>query len=279
MFWFAPDSPVAIAILATIITVTVALIVREEFRYRAIARRARQRAALLSLLSHQLRSPLTSIRLYSDLLKNGDLGALQIAQAEVLNKLDTELSSAFSVLRSFLQYSGIESQCVICQMLDVDLQNVIQGTIDALHEAIDQRSHTVQFHRSAKSMQVRHDPVLLHGIVQAVLENAIYYTPEEGSISLAIEDSDQGYIINIADTGIGIASNEKKRIFEKFFRGEKAQQLQPNGDGLGLYVTKQLLKSLRGGITFESSEKGTTFSIRIPKIAPGVKTTVEMTRR
>jgi len=110
------------------------------------------------------------------------------------------------------------------------------------------------------------DPILLHVVFQNLFSNAVKYTPEGGELSIGLEEGPSTIKISISDNGIGITSKDQKRMFEKLFRGDNATQIDTDGNGLGLYISKMIIDSLKGTITFSSEEgKGTTFTIELPK--------------
>jgi len=133
----------------------------------------------------------------------------------------------------------------------------IQKEIDALQLHVT--------HHVKKNVQVSFDPRLLHIVFLKILHNAIKYNNPNGMVKISLGSDGENAIINVVDSGNGIPAEELKNLFKKFFRGTNAEQLEPNGSGLGLFITKNIIDRHGGKIYAESQQgRGTMFKLLIP---------------
>ena len=237
---------------------------KEELRFRQLARRVKETKEELTMIVHQLRSPLSNLRKYNGFLQVEEFGTLSFAQQEAIGKAQTALGESLVLLDRLLARSHLDESDVGNEPASVAVRSVVQGAVDAVMSIADRKKQKLNISGGGKAAMFI-DPILLHGILDEILSNALHYTPEGGTITVNIEERRTNIVISVTDTGIGISAEERPHIFEKFFRGERAKPMF-GGNGLGLSFAKLFTLKLNGSIDFTSTVgKGSTFIISIPK--------------
>jgi PAS domain S-box-containing protein len=225
----------------------------------------RMRTDFISIASHQLRTPLTVSNLQVDMLLAGHGGELAAEQREFVEEIRFYNQKMAQILNEFLTVSRIERGTFV---IDPKPTNVALVASDVLREltpnAVTKDIDIIE--RSGKILPVVvTDPEFLRIIFHNLVSNAIKYTPAGGKVTVDIRSAPTGVIIKVSDTGYGIPKAEQEKVFTKLFRGREAEVREPNGMGLGLYITKSLLERCGGKIRFTSKEMaGTTFYVFLP---------------
>lgn len=230
----------------------------------------RMKSEFVSVASHQLRTPLTSIRLFMEMLDRGDVGELNKDQKEYIGNMYQSTRSMIQLVNDLLNLSRIESGKLKVDLTSVNLNNLVQIVIDeASVLAKDKKCHITFNKARFKEPVILTDANLLRQVIHNLITNAIRYSLRDkcGVIININQTKDQVYEISVQDTGIGIPKEMQKRIFDKFYRADNAIKTSTDGSGLGLYVAKMVIAQLGGKIWFESVEgKGTIFYIRISSL-------------
>ena len=228
----------------------------------------KSKTEFVSLASHQLKTPLTSIRWLVEALRTGSLGPLTPAQQKYAENIQQSTQRMIDMVNDLLTVSRIELNKMARQIEELDTCEIAKNVVDEqMHDAEAKQIHFT-FTCAQNLPHVFADKIALRHVFQNLISNAIKYTPEKGTvtcdISLGGVKSDSIFV-TVSDTGIGIPKKEHDRVFEKLHRASNAQALVPDGTGLGLYVVKTVIDKAGGGITFESVEnKGTTFYATLP---------------
>lgn len=222
------------------------------------------KASFISTASHQLRTPLTSIRWYAEMLIDGDVGTLNDSQKEFANEVYSGAIRLNDTINTLLTLSRMESGKLHSDPVDINTKSFFSDVAGELAPLISQKKLSVKIDIDDK-MKVIADKFMLHEVVSNLLSNSIRYTNEGGEISFGCNTNEKETTCSIVDNGIGIPDGQKDKIFDKFFRAENALNKVPDGSGLGLNLVKQFVEKWGGKIWFESDEgKGTTFYFTIP---------------
>lgn len=258
-------STVFLTLVAIAISILLVFIVaREESRMKTVLGKAHNTRDSLLAIAHEIRTPLTNIRSYNRLLRQGEFGDLSLGQMEALHTMDTETETAIIVLNRLLAASRIEFDGITAHPIRNNIRMSVQAAINALKSTAEDLEHTVKITGSSEPMYVMTDPLVLHGIIDALLENALVYTPQKGTITITTLRRGTRVFIEIKDTGIGFTKEERGRMFEKFFRGTRARRMY-HGSGMGLSIAKTLADTMHGTITLSStSPKGSVMTISLP---------------
>lgn len=237
----------------------------ERRKLAIIREQDREHDTMVALLSHRLRTPLTSVKWYTELLLNQEFGKLQIAQMELLNKVNTAISDSIGILNKFLETSQIERGDFVYKPSAIDVHEHLQRVLDTLKDRMEQKQQKLTVDPENGRMVAYVNPLVFHIIVEVLVSNAVNYTPANGSVSIRLTDEGNDIRIDVTDTGIGMTKAELGHLFTKFFRSDRSKTMYTSGNGLGLYLVKQMLEQIGGTIRCQSEEhKGTTFSITMP---------------
>lgn len=222
---------------------------------------AQIRSEFAGNVSHELRTPLTSIKGFVETLLDGAMENADTCR-RFLCIIDAETDRLSRLIEDLLTLSSIESQEKIIQPKPVCLSAAIRGVINMLGPQISEKDVMVKFIYPPDMPSVLADEDLLGQVLINLLDNAIKYTPFGGSISIRCRERDSRIIITVTDTGVGIPQDSIPRVFERFYRVDKARTRSQGGTGLGLSIVKHIVES-HGGQVFVKSEvgQGSTFGV------------------
>jgi len=223
------------------------------------------KSEFISLATHQLRTPLTSVIWNLEILMDTDITKMTQEQlSSLLQGAHKSAKRMAETIGTLLQLSNLEIGKTEPNFTYAELPNLFEIVRAEQLSAYIKRNQTVTI-ECPPELTLYTDPNLLKEILSNLLNNAIKYTPVKGQITFKSTQDNQWITIEVQDTGYGIPNAQKKRVFSKFFRGENVLFIESTGNGLGLYLVSQLVQLLRGTIAFSSDEnKGTTFIIKLP---------------
>ena len=225
---------------------------------------------LITILSHQLRTPLTRIKWAASTLKKGDSSApvSGVGGRDVVREISESADSMMDITNQLLASAEIanvpeETETVSAERVEEIVSSIVA---EREHFAMEKKIWIKKgFGLSKASLVCGEDVVRI--VISVFMDNAIKYSKEGGEIIVAGHESQDNYEISVSDRGIGIADTEKNKIFSKFFRGANAKSVEPNGTGLGLYYSRALVERRGGSLWFRpNKEGGTTFFYAIPMI-------------
>jgi PAS domain S-box-containing protein len=228
----------------------------------------------VSIASHQLRTPLVSIRWFSEMLQAGDAGALASEQQDFVNRIYKGVIRLINLINTLLVMAKAESGSEIVQVAPLDIVVLTSDILRELDPQFKQKELTVTVAELAKNIpQVESDTILMRQVISNLVANAIRYTLMKGKINIEIGVSPDGdnVVYSVRDDGIGIPLAESHNIFHRFFRADNAKKMIGEGSGLGLTLVKSLVESWGGKVWFESplypgdpEKKGTNFYFTVP---------------
>ncbi|MCE7897921.1 hypothetical protein DCC61_02820 [Candidatus Microgenomates bacterium] len=218
----------------------------------------------VSLVSHQLRTPLSSMRWNLEMLLAGDIGKLSAKQKAVIKSTEEANARMIKLISTLLNISRIESRKLIVEPEEIDLVAYFEDLARQCQSNVKGQKLLLTMPKGPYKVVV--DPMLLRQITNNFLNNASKYSPEDKPIEISVVDQGGKYKISVTDHGIGIPQSEQRKIFGKFFRASNVSKHATDGTGMGLYIGSMLVKLLGGTIGFESQEdKGSTFWVELPR--------------
>lgn len=216
-------------------------------------------------VSHELKTPVTSIKGFTETLLDGAKDDPKSLEA-FLHIILTESDRLQQLIEELLELSRIEQHKFNLDIKEVNLGTLLKDSVTMLQKKAEDKSVTLNYLEDNENVVIQGDLFRLKQVFINVINNAIMYTPQNGSIKIETEMKDDRVLVHISDTGIGIEKQEIPRIFERFYRVDKARSRNSGGTGLGLAIVKHLIEAHQGTITV-SSEVGTgsVFTISLKK--------------
>ncbi|HOT90800.1 MAG TPA: HAMP domain-containing sensor histidine kinase [Anaerolineae bacterium] len=234
----------------------------------ALAEAQRARRQFVSLVTHELRVPMTSIKGYTDLLLKGIVGPISDAQRNFLQTIRTNVERMSRMVADLSDINKLEAGALQLTPTAVALNEALDEALRNLASAIEAKRQTLIREIPDTLPALWCDRARLVQVLGNLLSNAHLYTPEGGVIAVSAEytpDEAQSVRIAVRDTGIGILPEEQGRIFEMFFRASDEETRQIVGNGLALHLSKLLIEQQGGRIWFTSERgKGSTFIVQLP---------------
>ncbi|HEY3230795.1 MAG TPA: HAMP domain-containing sensor histidine kinase, partial [Roseiflexaceae bacterium] len=241
----------------------------------------RLKTEFIGTVSHELRTPMTSIKGFTQLLAMGSLGPINDTQKEFLDTIQTNAERMISIINDLLDITKVETGSIELDLRPLHLAETLSNVVSELQSSIAAREHDLTINIPPGLPLVRADARRFNQIIFNLLSNAVKYTPRGGKIIFDARESgydpvpdllrehlkpDARYVlIEITDTGVGIAPDERERIFERFYRTENPLKVEAGGTGLGLSLVRPLIELLGGRIWMTSTlNEGSTFSLIVP---------------
>jgi signal transduction histidine kinase len=219
----------------------------------------------VSLASHQMRTPLSAVSWYTEMLLDGDAGKITAKQKQYLKEVYFMNRRMVELIDTFLSVSRLELGKLVADNKPVKVTEVAEYIIAEEKKAIQEKEILVEMHFDDTIGMITTDRKLLSIVFQNLLSNAVKYTPAHGRIDFSIQKEGSKLMVKVADTGMGIPEAQQAHIFKKMFRADNARAQDSEGTGLGLYIVKSIVELLKGEICFTSKEGvGTTFQITFP---------------
>jgi two-component system phosphate regulon sensor histidine kinase PhoR len=227
------------------------------------------RRDFVSNISHELRTPLTSLRAVVETLQDGALEDPLVAH-NFLERAERELDTLTQMVEELLELSRIESGEVPLRLEPTDISELIYDALDRLHHQAERADILIDVQVAERLPLVSADAERMQRVVANLVHNAIKFTPAQGKIRITAQLNDRAdgqaeVILSVKDDGMGIASADLPRIFERFYKSDRARTRGGSGTGLGLAIARHLVEAHGGRIWAKSKEgKGSTFYFTLP---------------
>ncbi len=262
----------AVFLLLILTALTVSLVKMWGQRVDALRELDKQKDELLSIVSHQLAAPVTSIKWYLELLLDGDTGKLTDDQTTTLKSMQTISVDLADLVSMILDVSRIQLGRMRIDAQPLDLKAFFAEILDVIEPKAKEKPVNFKVEVPDVLPTVLLDKRLTRMTVENLLTNAVKYTPKDGNVTFKVQlRPDNTMYVEVRDTGCGIPKKDQDKIFGKQFRASNVRNTI-DGNGFGLYVAKGAIESQDGKIWFESEEgQGTAFFITLPLKAPEVK--------
>jgi signal transduction histidine kinase len=220
----------------------------------------------ISMASHQLRTPLTSMKGYVSMVLEGDAGKVSDMQRKLLDQAFVSSQRMVYLIADLLNVSRLKTGKFIIEAKPTNLARVVEEEISQLVETAKGRNLELTYDKPKDFPELMLDETKVRQVVMNFTDNAIYYTPAGGHIHVHVEDKGQSVEVRVTDDGLGVPKSEQHKLFGKFFRAGNARKARPDGTGLGLFMAKKVVVAQGGSIIFKSQEgKGSTFGFNFAK--------------
>jgi signal transduction histidine kinase len=231
-----------------------------------MSRRDRDRSRdFLADVSHELRTPLAALRTFNQLLMES-AGDDPDARAEFLESSAGQIERLDWLAQNLLDLSKLDSGLVLLDLRPDDLRAAVESAVHQLDAAAKRRGVRLEVDLPDAPIRIRHDPPRIGQVVANLVGNAVKFTPREGAIRVTVEATPDGARIDVRDTGVGIEPAELPHIFERFYRGSRANEARGSGSGLGLAIVRSIVDMHGGTITVESgTDRGSRFTVHLPR--------------
>ena len=225
------------------------------------------RKEFVANVSHELRTPLTTVKSYTETLIDGAIDERETAM-HFLSVMEKEADRMTALVQDLLELSRIDNKQIQLEFVAINLKPLLEEVLEAQYIHITKKGHQLEVsYDKSKEYWIEGDLSRIRQILHNILSNAIKYSPEAGVLSVAMRNEEDSVIIEISDTGVGIPKEDLERIFERFYRVDKARSRKMGGTGLGLSIAKELMLLHKGDIKIESTlGEGTKASLLFPKL-------------
>ena len=218
----------------------------------------------LADVSHELRTPIAALRTFNELL-NESAGDDPDTRAEFLESSRQQLLRLDWLAQNLLDLSKLDSGLVLLDLRPDDLRSAVESAVEQAEPSAQRRGIALSLVQPPGAVRIRHDPPRIGQVVTNLVGNALKFTPRGGSVRVELRPVSEGAQIEVRDSGVGIDASELPRIFERFYRGSRANEARGSGSGLGLSIVKSIVDLHAGRVAVESRlGSGTAFIVTLP---------------
>lgn len=220
----------------------------------------------ISMASHQLRTPLTSVKGYISMVLEGDAGKISATQKKLLTQSFFSSQRMVYLIADLLNVSRLKTGKFVIDAAPVNLAGIVEQELEQLKETADVHTLKLTYQKPKHFPELMLDETKTRQVIMNFVDNAIYYTPSGGHINVRLVDNPTSVELRVEDNGIGVPKSEQPHLFTKFYRAGNARKARPDGTGLGLFMAKKVIVAQGGSIIIESHEnKGSTFGFVLSK--------------
>jgi two-component system phosphate regulon sensor histidine kinase PhoR len=255
----------------TIIIITVVLLVANQgrlFGYALTVTKLKEidkmKDMFISMASHELRTPLTAIKGYTELLKEKKEIQSDEQSGHFLNNISISVERLQDLVNDVLEVSRAEGNRLPMEIIELDPSEIISQSVEEMRSQATAKGLTLDYQPLEAPVVVKADKDRLKQVLINLIGNSVKYTLK-GSVEVSVRTKRKELLITIADTGIGISSEDQANLFQKFYRIQNEHTRGVTGTGLGLWITLEIVKKMNGNITVESIEGvGSHFTVHLP---------------
>ncbi|WP_028580761.1 sensor histidine kinase [Desulfogranum japonicum] len=231
---------------------------------KRLAKLDREKVKMIAHISHELKTPLASIKEGAGLLKDGLVGALSASQEEVVNILDTNCVKLQRLIENILDFNMAEAKESPIDLTEINLGELLREVAADHHNLMLARNITLQMALDAALVSGNRKQIKT--IFDNLLSNAVKFSPDSSTIDIYMRNKVDTVSVIVEDQGEGISEEDRPQIFLPFFKGKKSSQSGIKGSGLGLAITKEYVQNCGGSIRLLPSERGARFSVTLPRV-------------
>lgn len=260
------EDPYIVALIVLSLTAVLFVISTIVIRsFEKLAEANRMKSEFVSVVSHQLRSPLSNLKWAIELLMSGKITPVNEKQLEYLQILQENSRRMEGLVSDLLIVSRIQQGKYALREEKVPFKNLVEKVVEEARIFSKASNVGIKLDAEEELSQIFIDPFQIKLVVENLLDNAIRYTKAGGNIEIKLMKKNNNLRLEMQDSGVGIPKEDQKYIFQKFFRSENVLKHQTEGSGLGLYIAKSIIEKSKGKIGFKSQEGvGSTFWFTLP---------------
>jgi two-component system sensor histidine kinase/response regulator len=239
---------------------------RQALQSAAVQRRKEEtKELLISIVSHQLRSPLTAVQAYLDLIL-GDFATEPDEQQRILKQANKRIQSLLEMINDWLKMAEIDGVGLEKKFESLNLAAILLETVDFMQPLAKAKELTLRLELSHDLLPVRGDKQILREVFTNLIDNGIKYNRGGGEVTVTARENGERLLIDVADTGIGISETDIPFVFDEFFRAKSEETREIAGTGLGLAIVKRMVEAHSGSIDVTSHPgKGSVFTVTLPR--------------
>lgn len=223
----------------------------------------------ISMASHQLRTPLTSVKGYISIVLEGDAGKLNPSQKQLLEQAFASSQRMVYLISDFLNVSRLQTGKFTIERTPVNLAEIVQQEVRQLMSTATSRDLKIETNVPSNMPTLLLDEAKVRQAIMNFIDNAIFYSHPGGVIKVDLVKTAKDLALTVQDQGIGVPTSERHQLFTKFYRASNARTARPDGTGVGLFLAKKVVVAHGGSMIFSSAEgKGSTFGFRLPLLQP-----------
>ncbi len=227
----------------------------------------RMKSQFLNIISHQLLTPLTSLKWSVSMMESGSEEPDKVKWEEVLGMIKENSNKMIHIVNSLLDVARIESGKVAIASEPIDMGKIVREAVASRKNDLIAKEHAIDLKEEEHLPKALGDPIRVKMVIENLIDNAIKYSRTHSVIYMALWRQGESVVCEIKDTGMGIPQYEHKHVFRKFFRSAKEASLQTKGLGVGLFLVKFIIEASGGKVDFESQEGvGSKFWFSLPAV-------------
>ena len=249
------DDPMLVALITialTSILFVLAIVITNSME--KLAEASRMKSEFISIATHQLRSPLSNLRWIVELLMSGKIGKVDKKQTEYFRILKENIYRMNELISDLLTVSRIEASKLPMKKRDISLKNLVDGLIAEYRSFAKASNVEILFDCQENLPKINSDPFQVKLVIDNMVDNAVRYIQDRGKVKIKLFKKGRSLHFSVEDNGVGIPEEDRSYIFKKFYRSGNVLKYQTQGSGLGLYLSKAIIKRLKGKIGFNSKE-------------------------
>ncbi len=226
----------------------------------------------ISMASHQLRTPLTAIKGYISMILDGDAGAVKPKQKEMMQQSFDGAQRMVYLISDLLNVSRLQTGKFVIDNQPANLAEMVIGEMSQLKDQAAAKEIEMSYDKPTEFPTLNIDETKVRQVIMNFLDNALYYTPKGGKVTVNLEAKADSVEFTVKDTGVGVPKAVQHNLFTKFYRADNARKMRPDGTGLGLFMAKKVIVAQGGAIIFNSVEdQGSTFGFSLPRASLEVR--------
>jgi len=220
----------------------------------------------ISIASHQLRTPLTTVKGYLSMLLEGSMGKISAQQKKVLQQSFDSSERMAYVVSDLLNLMRLRTDTFEIDPRSINLAEIVESELSYVKEQAKYKNLKLSYEKPSDFPELLLDEIKIRQVLKNFIYNALFYTLPGGQVAVELSQTESEIFFKVKDTGIGVPKEDQARLFSQFYRAKNARDIRPDGTGVGLFISKKVIAAHNGKVIFESKQgKGSTFGFSLSK--------------